>query len=99
MYYVFFLVKHRPAYERRIRDWSSDVCSSELGRRPMVRGRLVDGPDATPGLALGDGPDRLADRRRMVAVVVVDRDAARLSLPLETAAHAREARQARKCVL
>src|SRR3546814_20938106 len=28
--YVVFFVKQRPAYERRISDWSSDVCSSDL---------------------------------------------------------------------
>src|SRR3546814_7746800 len=30
--YVFFL-KQRTAYVMRISDWSSDVCSSDLGRR------------------------------------------------------------------
>src|SRR3546814_3380878 len=28
--YVFFLFKQRAAYEMRISDWSSDVCSSDL---------------------------------------------------------------------
>src|SRR3546814_8468664 len=27
---VFFFFKHKTAYEMRIRDWSSDVCSSDL---------------------------------------------------------------------
>src|SRR3546814_4664147 len=27
---VFFFCKHRTAYEMRISDWSSDVCSSDL---------------------------------------------------------------------
>src|SRR3546814_9423097 len=28
--YVFFFFKQKTAYEMRIRDWSSDVCSSDL---------------------------------------------------------------------
>src|SRR3546814_10864849 len=28
--FVFFLFKHKTAYELRISDWSSDVCSSDL---------------------------------------------------------------------
>src|SRR3546814_1299511 len=28
---IFFLFKHETAYEMRISDWSSDVCSSDLG--------------------------------------------------------------------
>src|SRR3546814_10254911 len=28
---VFFFFKQKTAYELRIRDWSSDVCSSDLG--------------------------------------------------------------------
>src|SRR3546814_5454737 len=29
--YCFFLFKQKTAYEMRISDWSSDVCSSDLG--------------------------------------------------------------------
>src|SRR3546814_10019432 len=31
MYSVFFFFKQKTAYEMRISDWSSDVCSSDLG--------------------------------------------------------------------
>src|SRR3546814_1460113 len=31
-YFVFFFFKQKTAYEMRISDWSSDVCSSDLGR-------------------------------------------------------------------
>src|SRR3546814_3895606 len=34
---VFFFFKQKTAYEMRISDWSSDVCSSDLRR--SVRGR------------------------------------------------------------
>src|SRR3546814_4757129 len=30
---IFFFFKHKTAYEMRISDWSSDVCSSDLMRR------------------------------------------------------------------
>src|SRR3546814_1982324 len=30
MFRLFFFVKQKTAYERRISDWSSDVCSSDL---------------------------------------------------------------------
>src|SRR3546814_4803451 len=32
MMYLFFFFKQKEAYEMRISDWSSDVCSSDLGR-------------------------------------------------------------------
>src|SRR3546814_3721577 len=34
--FFFFFFKQKTAYEMRISDWSSDVCSSDL-RRPVVR--------------------------------------------------------------
>src|SRR3546814_5253814 len=34
----FFFFKHKTAYEMRISDWSSDVCSSDLGRSPRKTG-------------------------------------------------------------
>src|SRR3546814_9397199 len=44
--YFFFFFKQKTAYEMRISDWSSDVCSSDLasaarrgGRRRVVGGR------------------------------------------------------------
>src|SRR3546814_9406635 len=33
MYLFFFFFKQKTAYEMRISDWSSDVCSSDLDRR------------------------------------------------------------------
>src|SRR3546814_9616577 len=34
----FFFFKQKTAYEMRISDWSSDVCSSDLVRRAVVAG-------------------------------------------------------------
>src|SRR3546814_5357596 len=35
----FFFFKQQTAYEVRISDWSSDVCSSDLNPDPMARSR------------------------------------------------------------
>src|SRR3546814_11875945 len=35
---MFFFFKQKTAYELRISDWSSDVCSSDLDRRPRPHG-------------------------------------------------------------
>src|SRR3546814_5929786 len=60
---VFFIVKQKTAYELRISDWSSDVCSSDLQRLRQrgahVRRHFID--------AQGRGPRRPPDglgRRR-----------------------------------
>src|SRR3546814_13339970 len=34
VFFVFFFFKQKTAYEMRISDWSSDVCSSDLGVHP-----------------------------------------------------------------
>src|SRR3546814_27877 len=47
----FFFFKQKTAYEMRIRDWSSDVCSSDLPR-------LADRPAGTP--VIPDGAETLA---------------------------------------
>src|SRR3546814_8983433 len=36
-YYWFLFVKQKTAYEMRISDWSSDVCSSDLARDALMR--------------------------------------------------------------
>src|SRR3546814_4498683 len=36
MFFVFFFFKQKTAYEMRISDWSSDVCSSDLGDRTRL---------------------------------------------------------------
>src|SRR3546814_280426 len=40
MYFVVFFFKQKTAYEMRISDWSSDVCSSDLRWKPH-RGRCL----------------------------------------------------------
>src|SRR3546814_6426202 len=74
----FFFFKQKTAYEMRISDWSSDVCSSDLrpgegavegvGHRHAVRG-------AGPVVLDGDGEaDGLAGTDRRVVGVLLDDD-------------------------
>src|SRR3546814_16918999 len=50
----FFFFKQKTAYEMRISDWSSDVCSSDLlFDRRLRRGRLFLGPLAFRAAWLG----------------------------------------------
>src|SRR3546814_4199336 len=50
MVYVFFFFKQKAAYELRISDWSSDVCSSDLAAVVVAPGNP---------LAAAEGFDRL----------------------------------------
>src|SRR3546814_439015 len=55
MYGDFFFFKQKTAYEMRISDWSSDVCSSDLGnqgeQREDQRGAERDGRAADLGIS------------------------------------------------
>src|SRR3546814_10627110 len=58
---VFFFCKQKTAYEMRISDWSSDVCSSDLGRLTSYRkiGCRNTAPNGTrPGWPGGHCNDR-----------------------------------------
>src|SRR3546814_14927986 len=45
----FFFFKQKTAYEMRISDWSSDVCSSDLNdRRQLVGLEVIDGGGMIP---------------------------------------------------
>src|SRR3546814_2004938 len=50
---LFFFFKQKTAYEMRISDWSSDVCSSDL--------LFVDVLDVALALVLGDGVAHVVD--------------------------------------
>src|SRR3546814_18258073 len=56
---IVCLFKQMTAYEVRISDWSSDVCSSDL---PFVRGVLVDDDEAVLGFGDDIGFRNLAAR-------------------------------------
>src|SRR3546814_2024510 len=70
---VFFFFKQKTAYEMRISDWSSDVCSSDLhreaenrvdhrNRRQIVGGRIDDILDHARGLHRTVEADAAANR-------------------------------------
>src|SRR3546814_3917496 len=62
----FFFFKQKTAYEMRISDWSSDVCSSDLGRDPGQIGLLhrlaAEQADRTGAEAL-HGESEVGERR------------------------------------
>src|SRR3546814_10044346 len=69
-FFGFFFFKQKTAYEMRISDWSSDVCSSDLARAARVLLRHRPAPDAQLHLdgglrlrAVDDGGGRFAGRR------------------------------------
>src|SRR3546814_9955417 len=63
---VFFFFKQKTAYEMRISDWSSDVCSSDLAKRIFVR--LLDEHEATGVVSYGMVRDYVATRRREIRI-------------------------------
>src|SRR3546814_5434837 len=69
--FYFFFFKQKTAYEMRISDWSSDVCSSDLPAVPLAR-QPVHQRCVHPGpLVLGTDPLKsrtpTADRDRTVS--------------------------------
>src|SRR3546814_4200838 len=52
MYDSFFFFKQKTAYEMRISDWSSDVCSSDLDAH---EGKLVDHHHLRDGIGMTSG--------------------------------------------
>src|SRR3546814_3051168 len=78
-FYVFFFFKQKTAYEMRISDWSSDVCSSDLRRvagdpRGDPRRARLSIPQAELGevdaRALLDRLDEILARRRLAVVAL-----------------------------
>src|SRR3546814_1071138 len=56
---MFFFFKQKTAYEMRISDWSSDVCSSDLSLR--TRAELVDGHFVVNGQKIWTSSAHFAD--------------------------------------
>src|SRR3546814_5595883 len=65
----FFFVKQKTAYDMRISDWSSDVCSSDLARRLTAIGPGGEEVPARAAARLGIGGDDLHPRLHQVAPV------------------------------
>src|SRR3546814_3718994 len=66
LYDFFFFFKQKTAYEMRISDWSSDVCSSDLpvgvGEAPVLRGLGRGGRRESGGQRRKLGPEGSALR-------------------------------------
>src|SRR3546814_9007595 len=56
--FVFFFCKQKTAYEMRISDWSSDVCSSDLRPEPPAIG-------CTSRLSSSSSPSRISQLTRV----------------------------------
>src|SRR3546814_16946282 len=110
--YYFFFFKQKTAYEMRISDWSSDVCSSDLGPPAQEeRAMLLLGVSTrrlTDGEAIVDVPPmvgRNVDRLDAAPLARVDKlEHARELVPaigahqdVATGAHSRQGSAARAC--
>src|SRR3546814_12808762 len=82
MLFIFFFFKQKTAYEMRISDWSSDVCSSDLRLVGVVEARLAE----FFALYLRAGAFRRGDPRRaarLVIAICLGLDPHRLFLPVD----------------
>src|SRR3546814_2146212 len=68
MFCVFFFFKQKTAYEMRISDWSSDVCSSDLLPDALIFRRVGVGAGALHGLDGAAADDRDIVAREAVLV-------------------------------
>src|SRR3546814_10110227 len=62
LFSAFFFFKQKTAYEMRISDWSSDVCSSDLQAEHLTNRLRADPAAFHPGVR-----DRLIEDRQPVA--------------------------------
>src|SRR6267142_3688285 len=115
VYKFFFFFSSRRRHTRLTCDWSSDVCSSDLGRvRPDGRAVLVDiAPLADPRFRFAGNDLRARDRGRFHVVQVDDvevrllqqlflgvtEQAAKRTVGAQKAAAYREEREAHSAVL
>src|SRR3546814_13791288 len=80
MIFVFFFFKQKTAYEMRISDWSSDVCSSDLVRQPCQfqfgHYLLLAAPGRENEILVDDQPNGRAgaDRDRGLDVEIARRE-------------------------
>src|SRR3546814_1338512 len=65
VFYIFFFFKQKTAYEMRISDWSSDVCSSDLAARFLPGGKADHRGLGNVGEPVADDLAPAADHRRL----------------------------------
>src|SRR3546814_3743040 len=67
-YFFFFFFKQKTAYEMRISDWSSDVCSSDLADVHRYFRKLGKASPRVRVIHIGDSEEG----REMIAVAIAD---------------------------
>src|SRR3546814_8159088 len=82
LYIFIFFFKQKTAYEMRISDWSSDVCSSDLVARTPRIAPAKKGA-ASPGAMSATGPANIGWRPSVLSAMILPVG------PLVTAATAR----------
>src|SRR3546814_7953839 len=101
MYIIFFLFfKQKTAYEMRISDWSSDVCSSDLTRWSQYGQALTPNNRKVDALQYLCGAERKGDIARVDGdIVEIRRTVHERRRPQwrETGQHMRAARSLCKC--
>src|SRR3546814_6262398 len=68
---MFFFFKQKTAYEMRISDWSSDVCSSDLLRRPALQKPLPPASFHRPAESFPGRPSSFDAREPVIARPIV----------------------------
>src|SRR3546814_12409557 len=69
--FPIFFFKQKTAYEMRISDWSSDVCSSDLQDRGYLKGKLAQGR-ISPLKPAPEISDAVIDRSRHIVGMMGD---------------------------
>src|SRR3546814_5577847 len=70
--FVFFFFKQKTAYEMRISDWSSDVCSSDLNRSALIAVAAEGADNPSRGLAITGNRASLSPETSWPSVFVAD---------------------------
>src|SRR3546814_7120488 len=77
MLFIFFFFKQKTAYEMRISDWRSDVCSSDLSKRLTIdfRKQTMEVSDSGERVAIDSDAIIVRARRRSGQLILVDSQA------------------------
>src|SRR3546814_8170521 len=86
VYFCVFFFKQKTAYEMRISDWSSDVCSSDLMADVGAQHAIIPDADVGPDRHIADDPATRRDEGagvdpRRLAVDADDADVVHSSRP------------------
>src|SRR3546814_17149107 len=66
---IFFFFKQKTAYEMRISDWSSDVCSSDLSKHSDLEAAIKIAAEMEQFVLRGSGADGCAGARPAEVIV------------------------------